>query len=213
VSALPRLHIVTNDDVLARSSFPELAGALLARGRNSVVMHLRGHQTPTRLLHDHAAILRRRARETGAVLIVNDRIDVALAVAADGVQLNVRSLSIAEARKLGQWRWVGYSAHDPEEAARVAADGTDFVLLGTIYATATHPHAAPGGIGQVRAAAARANVPILAIGGVTPERIPELVQVGAYGAAVMGGIWNALDPVARTADYLEALAVYTGPAE
>lgn len=196
---------MTDDDVLARDGFAQLAGAILVRGRDAVALHLRGHRTSTRVLHDLAVELAHAARAAGATLLVNDRVDVALAVQADGVQLGEGSLPTEAVRSLGDWRWVGFSAHNPEQAARAAADGTDFVLLGMIYPTPSHPDADPGGIARVRATVARVNVPVIAIGGVTPARIGELVDAGAYGVAVVSGIWNAADPLARLDHYLTAL--------
>jgi thiamine-phosphate diphosphorylase len=210
---LPRLHIVTDDAVLVRDTFTERARAMLVHGRERVAFHVRGHHTPTRTLHVVAEALVRAARDTGSTLLVNDRVDVALAVGAHGVQLGKRSLPLGVVRALADWRWVGYSAHAPDEAERAAAEGTDFVLLGTIYRTATHPRAEPGGIERVRATVAQVSIPVLAIGGVTPERIPELMHAGAFGVAVVGGIWSAADPVGRVADYLDGLVANARPTE
>ncbi|HUH12715.1 MAG TPA: thiamine phosphate synthase, partial [Longimicrobiales bacterium] len=92
---LPRLHLVTNDAVLAARAFPERARAVLARLGARVALHLRGHRAAGRTLFDLAASLAGAARESGALLFVNDRLDIALAAGAAGAQLGRRSLSLA----------------------------------------------------------------------------------------------------------------------
>lgn len=201
---LPRLHVVTDDGVLARAEFRAVAGALFARAGDRLALHVRGHGTSARALLDHTAALARPARQ-GGLLLVNDRIDVALAADADGAHLGRRSLPLRAARALVGRRWLGYSAHGGEEAARANAEGADYVILGTTYSTASHPGIVLGSDG-VRAAVARAPVPVVAIGGVMPERVAEVMAAGAWGVAVLGGVWNADDPVARAGEYLAALA-------
>jgi thiamine-phosphate diphosphorylase len=190
--------------VLARAEFRAIACALFARAGDRLALHVRGHATPARALHSHVVALGRAVRH-GGFLIVNDRIDVALAAGADGVHLGRRSLPLREARALVGTRWLGYSAHDVAEAVRANADGADYVILGTTYPSVSHPGIALG-IDAVRAAAARLAVPLVAIGGVVPELVAEVMGAGAGGVAVLGGVWNAEDPVARAGEYLAALA-------
>lgn len=190
--------------MLARAEFRAVAGALLARAGERLALHVRGHGTSTRSLHHHAAALARPSRH-GGLLVVNDRIDVALAADADGVQLGRRSLPLRAARGLLGARWLGYSAHGVEEAAWANAEGADYVILGTTYSTASHPGIVRG-IDGVRAAVACAAVPVVAIGGVVPERVAAVMAAGAWGVAALGGIWNVDDPVARAGEYLDALA-------
>ena len=129
--------------------------------------------------------------------------DLALVAELDGVHLKERSLSPAVARGLlPQGSRIGVSAHEPEGAGAAAADA-DYLMVGTVFATPSHPDRAgsgPAGVARFRAAV---GLPLIAIGGVTPERVPELLAVGAYGVAVLRGIWSAPDPAAAVAGYLE----------
>ncbi|MFO7259849.1 MAG: thiamine phosphate synthase [bacterium] len=208
---LARLHLVTDDAVLRAADFRERAQAVLAAHGSALALHLRGHGVSGAELFELARDLAFGADGAGAELLVNDRVDVALAAGADGVQLGRRSLPIAAARALlGADAWIGYSAHGAEEAAQAAADGADFILVGTLYRTASHPEREPAGVERVRetvAALAPAEVPVIGIGGITPERVREVLAAGAYGVAVLGGVWHAADPVAAAADYIAALGV------
>lgn len=202
---LPRLHVVTDDAVLGRADFLDTAHALLEQGGRRVAIHLRGHHAPGRRLHELGIALARAAASTGSALLVNDRIDVALAVAAAGVQLGRRSLPIERVRPLIGGRWIGYSAHSAVEALGAERSGTDFVVLGTIYPTASHSLAEPAGPGLVRKATAQVRVPVIGIGGVTVDRSAEVIAAGAYGVAVISGVWDARDAAARVDEYLAAL--------
>lgn len=199
--------------MLASPRFVPLAAELLARGGPRVALHLRGHATAGGTLHAMAEPLRAAAAAHGAWFFVNDRVDIALALGADGVQLGRRSVPLPVVRGLMRDAWLGYSAHAAEEAARAASHGTDFVVMGTIYRTPSHAGSPPAGPASIARAAAAAGTPILAIGGVTPDRILELARAGAHGAAVLGGVWHAGDPVAALDTFMVALAAAYGTVE
>ncbi len=201
---LPRLHIVSDDTVLASPAFTEAAAAVLKRGGHDVALHLRGHGTRASVLHALAERLVPAANDAGAMLLINDRIDLALASGAHGVQLGRRSLPLAGARSLLGSRTIGYSAHSAGETAEAAASGADFVLIGAIWPSASHRGQTTGGVELVRASVAATSRPVLAIGGVQPDHMRALARAGAHGAAVLGGIW-AGDPIRGLEGYLEAL--------
>jgi thiamine-phosphate diphosphorylase len=192
---------VTDDGVLGAPDFPARARRVMDATGGRAVLHLRGHATPVRRLLALAMAL------VGAgPVLVNDRLDVALAAGAAGAQLGRRSLPVAAARRLlGSHALLGYSAHDPAEAAAAAAEGTDFVLLGTIYRSASHAGRAPAGPALVRETAARCARPVVAIGGITPARVADVLAAGAHGVAVLGGVWRVADEVAAARAYLAAL--------
>jgi thiamine-phosphate diphosphorylase len=203
--SLPRLHVVTHDALLAEGWFLERAAGLLAGLGGDVALHLRGHATPGGHLFRLAEALVRVTGESGAALLVNDRVDVALAVGW-GVQVGRRSLPLTAVRDLlGPAALLGYSAHTADEAATAARDGADFVLLGTIWPSASHPGEPASGLDMVRNAVAVARAPVLAIGGVTPARAREAVEAGAHGVAVLTGIWDGPDPVSAAWRYLESM--------
>jgi len=147
-------------------------------------------------------------RQAGAALIVNDRVDVAMALGADGVHLTRKSLPPKEARRLvGSKTLVGISCHGLADVREAVEGGVDFVVLGPIYETPSKaPYGAPLTPAILPQARAICSVPILAIGGVNATRVPDVVNAGADGAAVISAVLAAPDPAAATRDLLEAVA-------
>jgi thiamine-phosphate diphosphorylase len=202
----PRLHLVTDDDVLATAGFVELAEAVLAGCGPAATLHLRGHTTPVAQRHALGERLAAAALRTGSWLLVNDRVDIAMALRANGVQLGAASLPVSAARALlGAGARIGYSAHSALEVMQAETDGADFALAGTIFPSASHPDRAAAGLRLLSECVARSALPVVAIGGITPERVAGAAQAGAYGVAVLGGVWHATDPVAAAARYVAAL--------
>jgi len=150
--------------------------------------------------------LRALTRARGAALLVNDRIDVVRAAAADGVHLPAASFPIPTARTLlGPAAWIGRSTHAPAEAAEAVIAGADYVILGPIFPTPSKArYGAPLGLAAV--AATSVTVSIIAIGGVTAARVPELRRAGAAGIAVVREILDAPDPGAAARALVTALA-------
>lgn len=135
---------------------------------------------------DRAAWLVALARPHGVRVIVNDRVDVAMAANADGVHVGQADLSIARVRQVaGRQLMVGASTHDPDEARRAARDGADYCGVGAMFASAGKPSVAPRGTALLQAfVAAHPTMPHLAIGGVTTGNVAALVDVGCRGVAV-----------------------------
>ena len=201
---IPRLHAVTDDAVLARPDFPARARAVLERGGPDLALHLRGPHTGGRRLFDLAAALARSALDSGALVVVNDRVDVALAVGAGGVQLGRRSMRVADVRTLvGERRLVGVSAGSADEARAALGAGADFLLVGSVYATASHPGRSGLGLAPLSEMASF-GVPAVAIGGVSPERVAEVRAAGARGVAAIRAVWDAEDPAREVTRFLEA---------
>jgi thiamine-phosphate diphosphorylase len=148
-----------------------------------------------------AAMARRVCDEGGAALVINDRIDVALAAGADGVHLGQTDLPLAAAREVVRGRlWIGISTHNPEQVRAAVAGGADYLGYGPVFATGTKANPDPvQGVAALRAAVALAGqTPVVAIGGVTPERAAELYAAGAAAVCAIGAVNDALD-VASTA--------------
>ncbi len=199
---LPPLHAVTDDEVLGRPDFTELARSVLAAGGERLALHLRGPGASAARLHELSTALRVAAREVGALLFVNDRVDLARLAGLDGVHLGRRSLPPEVARQLlPQGRWVGVSVHG-DVAARAAARSADYLVVGTVFATRSHPGRAGAGPELVTLVRTVTSLPVFAIGGVTEGRVAELLAAGAQGVAVSSGIWGAPDPRAAVLDYL-----------
>lgn len=208
--SLPGLHVVTDDEVLADRGFRERASDLLEAHGRRIALHLRGPQTePARLLA-LAEALAHAARRAGALLLVSDRADVALAAGAHGVQLGQRSVPVAAARTLSPGWLIGASVHDVAEAE--GASSADFLLLGTIWETASHPGRKGAGLGLVREVLGLGR-PVVVIGGVTPERAVAARQLGAAGVAVLRGVWGESDPSGAAARYLAGMSEFDGGEE
>lgn len=156
------------------------------------IVQLRDHGASAGELLARAQTLRRLFPET--LLLVNDRVDVALAAGADGVQLGAGALPVAAARRLlGAAALVGRSVHAAAEARVAAAEGADFLILGTIYPTATHPGGAPEGPALLKTVAAGLPLPLYAIGGITAANAAGCLRHGAHGVAVIRAISAAPD--------------------
>lgn len=208
----PRLHIVTDDATLARRDFLQDAIGLVEAAGPDVAVHVRGHNTPAARLHHMAFRLVAAASDSGAVILVNDRIDIALSADAHGIQLGRRSIPVREARTLAGTLAIGYSAHGVAEAADAIRDGADFIVFGSVWRTASHPDRQPCGTDALERVAAQVGAPVIAIGGITPERVSEVVRAGASGVAVLSGVWAAPGRLDALERFRTALAALQSPA-
>jgi thiamine-phosphate pyrophosphorylase len=200
----PQLHLVTD----ARLDRTRLLDAIRAAAENGVDwVQVRDHQATARDLFDLARAVVERCRPRGVRVAVNDRIDVALAADADGVQLGARSLSVAVARRVAPGLQIGVSVHDIESARRAEADGADWVTFGHVYATSSHPGEPPLGLTELARVANTVRIPVIAIGGIGADQIGEVLATGARGIAVISAILGATDPSAATAELRRWLGV------
>ncbi len=134
-----------------------------------------------------------------AKLLVNDRVDVALSLKADGVQLPEDGIPVAEARRIvGPNMLIGRSVHSVSGAVEAQSDGADFLIAGTIFPTTSHPDSPAQGTDFLRAVCLEVSVPVLAIGGVTIQNVGDVMEAGCSGAAVISAISEAEDPAAAT---------------
>lgn len=202
-ATLPQLHLVT-DPALDSIELVRRVEEAAARGIDAVQVRL--PDATARQVYDVAVVLRTSLLETNVRLIVNDRVDVALAVNAAGVQLGARSLPVQAVRRvLGPEAPVGVSVHSAEEAREAELYGASWVTFGHVFETASHPDVEPRGLDQLRQVVAAVGVPVIAIGGITPERVPEVLSAGAADVAVISGILAAADVRAATDAYRAAL--------
>jgi thiamine-phosphate diphosphorylase len=196
---LPRLHAITDGAVLALDDLGVRAAAIAAAGP-AVALHARDHAATAKALAAVAARFVALARPPEAAVFVNGRPDIAAVVGAQGVQLGSQDLSPADARRVFPHGWIGRSVHSVEEARAAAAEGAAYLIVGPIYQTPTHPGDAAG-LGLVNACAAL-GPPVIAIGGVTPDRVSELMAAGAYGIAAIRALWQAGDPAKAAIGFL-----------
>ena len=201
-----RLYLVTDrQQTLGRPLTPLVAQALAA-GVGAV--QLREKDLDSRALLSLAQDMRALTTERQVRLLINDRIDVAMALDADGVHLRSDSMPVSVARRLlGPTRLIGVSAHSVAAVLDAEFQGADFAVLGPIYATPSkQPYGPPIGLHVLAEAVRRASIPIFAIGGVAAQRVPDVQQAGAFGVAVISAILGAEDVPAATRLLVERLA-------
>jgi thiamine-phosphate pyrophosphorylase len=147
-------------------------------------------------------------RARGARVVINDRVDLVLALGVDGVHLRADSLPVAAARRLlGADRLIGVSAHSADDVARAESDGADFAVLGPVYETPSkREYGPPIGLRAIEEAGRRCRIPVFAIGGVTVARVEEVRKAGAHGVAVVSAILSAASVESATRLFLDALA-------
>ena len=191
---LPRLHAVTDAAVLSAADFGVRAAAIAAAGP-AVALHARDRSAGGAALSRAAARLLALARPAEAAVFVSGRPDIAAAVGAQGVQLAGGDLAPADARGILPDGWIGRSVHTEAEANAAVAEGADYLFVGNVYRTASHPDRPASGLGLVRAAAALGR-PVIALGGIDAGRAAEVRDAGAWGVAAIGALWGAPDSAA-----------------
>jgi len=161
-------------------------------------VQLREKDLPAAEFYPLAGELRSLTREFGARLLINDRVDVALATGADGVHLGGHSLPAADARRLlGPDKLIGVSTHRIEEIRTAEENGADFVTFGPVWFTPSKaPFGNPVGLDRLREACAASSLPVFALGGIKPERVAKALAAGAAGVALISAILAAVDPAA-----------------
>ena len=191
---LPWICAVT-DHTVCQGGFSEMERTILvAISRGVNVVHLRERSLPGAELYELGRRLRRATSEAGAALIVNDRLDLALALGADGVHLRADSLPVAVVRDLAPNLLIGRSVHGVAEAVDAERWGADYLFVGTIFPSATHPDQPVAGPHLIRKVRAKVRVPIVAIGGITADNAAQPVADGAAGVAVIRAILGQQSP-------------------
>lgn len=187
------LHVLTDREWSRGRDMMTVATAALDGG--ATVIQLRDKHASTRTLIEEGLALRALTRERGALLIVNDRVDVALAVDADGAHVGQEDLPAAMARRLlGSGRILGVSAATGQEAREAVVAGADYLGVGPIFATATKADAGPAtGTRLLTECAREFTLPLIAIGGITVENAAQVIQAGATGIAVITAVVHAED--------------------
>jgi thiamine-phosphate diphosphorylase len=224
-TVFPILHAVTNDEIVGRASFLDRARTVMRTARERGALQLRAPRMAQRDSSKFVELARTLAEEqarTGAWLVVNDRVDVALIVCARGVQLAARSLDVADAVRVLLERAaecgadpnaaVGASLHSLEEGIAARLAGATWGVVGDVLA----PHASradevdssrsanDGGPALLERLVRFSGLPIVAIGGIVPQHVAPLRRLGVRGVAAIRGIWDADDSERAVTDYLSA---------
>ena len=182
------LYVITDRRLSRGKSHLEVARAAIDGG--ATVIQLRDKEATTRELIEAGLALRNLTSERGVTFIVNDRVDAALAVEADGVHVGQDDMPAAFARKLmGTGRIIGVSASTVEEALQAEADGADYVAASPVFGTPTKADAPlPTGLEGLCAIAETIHVPVVAIGGINEDNVEEVIKAGADGVAVISAV-------------------------
>ena len=205
---IPRwdLYVITDETFGRGRSHEEQARLALAGGAG--VIQLRDKTSDSRRLYEAAVAIRQMTREAGALLIINDRLDIALAADADGVHVGPDDLPVAEARRLLPGKIVGASTGTVGEAIAAEQDGADYLGVGAVYEARGSKADAGPPVGPERVAAIRAvtGLPIVGIGGIKASNAAPVIAAGANGVAVITGVVAADDISAAARELLAVIA-------
>ena len=198
------LYVVLDRTASAGRDLEVILDATLAGGCRMI--QLREKEWPSGRLLPLAERMRDRCRRAGATFIVNDRVDLALAVGADGVHLGQDDLPPRAARPLLRPGMVlGRSTHSVGQAREAQVEGADYIAVGSMFATRTKPDFQLVGPELIRAIRPETRSPLVGIGGVTRENVAEVIRAGADGVAVISAVCGAPDPAAATREFLAAI--------
>jgi len=200
---IPCLTLITDRRLCRSLSLEEAVVRAVGGGVN--VVQLREKDLAADQLVPLADRLRAITQDK-ALLIVNTRLDVALVCGADGVHLPERGPSVAATRSLaGDGFIIGRSVHSAEEAVKAQEEDADYVQVGAIFPSRSHPGQTPAGLGLLESVAARVTIPIVAVGGITAGSVGQVMQAGARGVAVISAILDSPSPGAAARRLAEAM--------
>jgi thiamine-phosphate pyrophosphorylase len=205
----PSLYVVLDRTAARGRDLVELLGQALAGG--SRMIQLREKEWPSGRILPLAEKLRAACAAAGATFIVNDRVDLALAVGAHGVHLGQDDLPARAARPLLRPGMIlGISTHSVEQARAAQADGADYVAVGSMFATTSKADFQLVGPDLLRKLRGEIRVPLVGIGGITPDNVSEVIRAGADGVAVISAVCAAADPQAAAARFLTHIRAARG---
>ena len=188
---------------------PRLAQSLLEGGARVLQLRMKGSAAGA-IVTVAEAILP-LCRRQGSALVINDRLDVALAVGADGVHLGQQDLPLKRAKTIARGLWIGISTHDEAQARAAAQGGADYIAFGPVFTTVSKINPDPVvGLERLADVCRQVAIPVVAIGGITIERAVAVAQAGAHAAAVIDAVNRSCDVVAA-ARAIGALFVTSTP--
>ncbi len=200
------LYVITDETVGGGRSHAELAAQAVDGGAD--VIQIRDKRLPAPDLLEAATAVRKITRDSGALFIVNDHLDLALRVGADGVHLGAADIPISEARGLSPPGFIiGASVGSVAGALRAEAAGADYVALSPTFATGSKSDAGPGlGLSVLSAIRAAVSVPLIAIGGINAGNVADVIAAGADGVAVISAVVGVDDLTAAARDLRARIA-------
>ena len=189
-----KLYLVTNSDKFENDdAFLDAVASALKGGVD--ILQLREKTMPANRIIELGKKIKLLCAEYGATFIVNDRVDIAYVLEADGVHLGQDDMAVESARKiLGNNAIIGVSTHAPEQAQKAVADGADYIGMGPVFTTPTKPGRKSVGLEYVEWVSNNVDIPAFAIGGIDPDNVNEVIAHGAKRIAVVRAIINAENP-------------------
>ena len=185
-----QLYVILDRKCQRGRSFLETARSAIRGGAD--VIQLRDKELSTKELIRQGMPIRELTRQTETLFIVNDRVDVAVALRADGVHLGQNDLPIETAKKIaGPQILVGKSTHSLEQALQAEREGADYIAVGPVFATPTKPDSIPVGIKMIEEVRQKVGIPFVAIGGIDAENIQQILDEGATHIAVVRAVVGA----------------------
>ncbi|MCS7305567.1 MAG: thiamine phosphate synthase [Thermoguttaceae bacterium] len=204
--AQAQLYVLINGGA-TEEQFRQKVARLVAAGVS--ILQLRDKTLPDRQLLSRARLLRQLTQTTQTLCIINDRPDLALLAGADGVHLGQEDLSVKEARHvLGPDRIIGVSTHSIQQARQAVLDGANYIGVGPTFPSSTKEFSEFPGLELLRQVAQEIRLPAFAIGGITLENLPQVLQTGIRRVAVQAAIWDAPDPAKAAETFLALLRPY-----
>lgn len=202
-----RVYLITDrklfsdEEMMLRGIEQALMGGVKA-------VQLREKDMTTRDLLAMAYRMRELTKKHNARLFINDRVDIAMAVEADGVHLGGSGIPTGAARKAaGQQMLIGRSTHGIDEAVAADKDGADFITFGPVFETPSkRQYGEPLGLAMLKRAAGRVSLPVFAIGGIKQQTIRDIMAAGAYGIALISGILASNDIQSSTENYVRTIS-------
>ncbi len=199
------LYSIIDTTYVARDKLKETALKIMNGGAN--IIQLRGKGLDSADLLRGARIIKPLAMARGVTFIINDHVDIAILSGADGVHLGASDTGIKEARSMLEWRGIiGLSTHNLDEARRAAAAGADYISFGPIFPTSTKKDAdEPKGVKALAEIVSNVKVPVVAIGGITEERVEEVLGSGVEAVAMISDIILADDLSAKVSSIIKKI--------
>jgi len=198
-----KLYVITDGRFV-----DEIKGSRLALEGGATTIQLRMKNAPTRRMVEVGRKLRKLTEEYGALFVVNDRIDVALAVGADGVHLGPEDMPLKMARRIAPELLIGATVHSVKEAIKAQEEGADYIGAGSVYPTSSKENAVVIGLKNLESIVESVSIPVVAIGGINAENVRDVLSTGVDGIAIISAILAAENPKEETRKILREIEKY-----
>ena len=205
MTRIPRLHLISNREICPLARFPGVARSAVAGGVDAI--HLREPGLERGRLKELIQRVQKSIASSSAKLLINREIEVVWSAMTDGVHLAENQFAeICDARdRLPEGSLLGISIHSVEAALAASEAGVDYLIAGHVFETGSKPGQVGRGLEFIERISQAVTIPVIAIGGITPENTPDVRSAGAYGVAVMSGILSVTDPESAARRYSDAI--------